>query len=227
VWAAAVLGEALASLVALGWLRRLGVGMERPGSVRALALETPVFACSAVCATLYWRVDVLLLSWLRGVGEVGYYTAAYRVLDAAILLPQSLCQAWYPGLAAGAAQDGYGRWLMALTAPPALAIAVGASQVVVLLYGPGLEGAGPVLAVLIWTAIPYAWNRYRAYRLVASDRQTTDLAINLVLLAVNVALNLALIPRHGAMGAAVVTLATAVAYGAVQRACLRRGVAAA
>ena len=227
VLAAAVLGKALASLVALGWLRRLGVGMERPGSVRALALETPVFACSAVCATLYWRVDVLLLSWLRGVGEVGYYTAAYRVLDAAILLPQSLCQAWYPGLAAGAAQDGYGRWLMALTAPPALAIAVGASQLVVLLYGPGLEGAGPVLAVLIWTAIPYAWNRYRAYRLVASDRQTTDLAINLVLLAVNVALNLALIPRHGAMGAAVVTLATAVAYGAVQRACLRRGVAAA
>jgi len=199
--------------------------MERPESLRALAVEMPVFASSAVCATLYWRVDVFLLSWLRGVGEVGCYTAAYRVLDAAILLPQSLCQAWYPGLATGKAQDNSGRWLAILTAPPALAIAVGAGPLVGLLYGEGLEGAGPVLAVLIWTVVPYAWNRYQAYRLVAADRQTTDLAINLALLAVNVALNLALIPRHGAMGAALVTLATAVGYGAVQRSCLRRGVA--
>ncbi len=225
VLAAAVLGKALAGVVAAGWLGRLGVRMERPESLRALAAETPVFAGSAVCATLYWRVDVFLLSWLRGIGEVGRYTAAYRVLDAAILLPQSWCQAWYPRLATGAAPDGQHRWLLALTALPALAIALGARQAVTLLYGPGLEGAGPVLAVLIWTAVPYAWNRYQAYRLVAADRQTTDLAVNLVLLAVNVALNLALIPGHGAMGAAVVTLATAVGYGAVQRSCLRRGVA--
>jgi O-antigen/teichoic acid export membrane protein len=225
VLAAAVLGKVLASGVGWVWLGRVGVRMERPESLRALAVEMPVFACSAVCATLYWRVDVFLLSWLRGVGEVGCYTAAYRVLDAAILLPQSLCQAWYPRLATGAAPDGYGRWLLASTAPPAVAIAIGAGQLVTLLYGAGLEGAGPVLAVLIWTAVPYAWNRYQAYRLVAADRQTTDLAINLMLLAVNVALNLALIPRHGAMGAAVVTLATAVGYGAVQRSCLRRGAA--
>lgn len=225
VLAAAVLGKALACVVSWGWMEGLGVKLSRPESVHALAHEAPVFALSAVSATLYWRVDVFLLSWLRGVAEVGYYTAAYRVLDAAILLPQSLCQALYPRMAAGAAEDADRRWLWTLTAPLAVAVALGARPLVERLYGARLEAAAPVLAILIWTAVPYAWNRYQAYRLVAADRQTTDLAINLMLLLANVTLNLALIPRHGALGAAVVTLATAVLYGAVQRACLRRGAA--
>ncbi len=221
VLAAAVAGKWLSCAVSGVWLRRTGVRLDW-SAMRELALPAAVLALSAVSATLYWRVDVLLLSCLCGAAETGYYTAAYRLLDAAILLPQSLCQALFPRLAAGNAGQPPERWLLGLTLPAAALAAAGAGPILEVLYGPALRPAAPVLALLIWTAVPYAGNRYRACRLVAADRQRTDLSINLALLGVNVGANILLIPKWGAAGAAFVTLATAVLYGAAQSVCLRK-----
>ena len=219
VLAAAVAGRVAACAVSIVLLRRRGVRIcLRTGlaSLRSLAVQAPVFALSAVCATLYWRIDVFLLSHLRDVSEVGYYTAAYRILDLVILLPQSLCQAMYPQLAAGLRRAAPLWWLTLLTAPAAVVVTALASPVLRLLYGAEFLVAAPTLGILIWTAVPYAWNRYHACLLVSAGLQQADLAINASLLAVNVALNLALIPRYGPRGAAVVTLVTAICYGAAQ-----------
>jgi O-antigen/teichoic acid export membrane protein len=227
VLGAAVAGRLAACGIALHWLRRLGVSAGFPrdtGLARKLASEAPVFALSAICATLYWRIDVFLLTQLKGVAEVGLYTAAYRVLDLAILLPQSLCQALFPHLAARGGQDGEAaiRWLLVLTAPVALGATLAPARLLEQLYGPGFQAAVPLLVPLVWTALPYAWNRYYATILIARGRQRTDLAINAGLLALNVALNLALIPPLGARGAALVTLVTALLYTLAQRIALRR-----
>jgi len=231
VLAAAVAGRVLACLISIAWLRRLGVSRAlRPnlGALRMMVSQAPVFALSAVCATLYWRIDVFLLSKLRTLTEVGLYTAAYRVLDLAILLPQSLCHALFPGMAADPAGEAARRaralaWLGLLTIPVALAVTAVAFPLLGLLFGSAIAPAAPTLSILIWTAVPYAWSRYFAHLLVAAGRQRTDLAINAAILAVNTGMNLAAIPRHGGKGAAVVTLATALLYGAAQFACLRRG----
>ena len=225
--AAAVAGKWLACAVSAGWLWRTGVRLKAGPGALELAAPAAVLALSAVSATLYWRVDVFLLSYLRGAAETGYYTAAYRLLDAAILLPQSLCQALFPRLAAGTSDRRPEKWLLGLTLTVAAPLALAAGPVIEALYGAALRPAAPVLALLIWTAAPYAGNRYRAYRLVAEDRQRTDLGINLALLGVNAAANLLLIPRWGAAGAALVTLGTAILYGAVQSVCLRRAAATA
>ncbi len=234
VLAAAVAGRAVACAVSIVLLRRRGVRLSVRAdlaSIRSLAAQAPVFALSSLCATLYWRVDVLLLSRLRDVSEVGQYTAAYRILDVAILLPQSLCQALYPRLAGGPQGRATGvpeyraaalRWLVLLTAPLALAVSALAGPLLALLYGQSFSTAAPLLVVLIWTAVPYAWSRYHACLLVATDRQRADLAINAALLVLNVALNLTLIPRYGARGAAAVTLVTALVYSGAQFSYLRR-----
>jgi len=226
VLAAAVAGRAAACALSIALLRGLGVQLTARADFavpRRLARAAPVFALSGVCAALYWRIDLLLLARLRGLAEVGHYSAAYRILDLAILAPQSLCHSLFPRLASGRAPDTDPlRWLFLLTAPVAAAVTATAGPLLRLLYGPGFEPASPVLSVLIWTALPYAWNRYYACVLVAAGRQRADLAINASLLAVTVLLNLAFIPRFGATGAAVVTLATALLYGAAQRAYLQR-----
>lgn len=230
VLAAAVAGKFAACAVLLARVARRGValslGQVDRASLRSLAARAPVFALSAVCATLYWRIDVFVLARLRGIAEVGYYTAAYRILDLAVLLPQSLCQAVFPRIAADAAGEAGRRGsvlrsLLLLTAPAAVVVALLARPLLRLLYGADFALAAPVLALLIWTSLPYAWNRYHACVLVATERQDVDLSINAGLLAANVALNLVLIPRHGAMGAAFVTLATALLYAAAQWLCLR------
>ena len=229
VLGAAVAGRLAACAISIALLRRLGVRLPlriEMAALRFLMVEAPVFALSAICATLYWRIDVFLLARFRGLREVGYYTAAYRILDLAILLPQSLCHSLYPGLAAErcgerSPQAAALGWLSLLTAPAALVVTILAGPLLGRLYGPGFVTAAPMLAILIWTALPYAWNRYQAYVLVAADRQRADLAINAGLLAVNVASNLVLIPRYGGLGAAAVTLGTALLYGAVQFSLLR------
>ncbi len=230
VLAAAVAGKLAASGLSLWWLRRLGVRVAFPADwacLRRLAGQTPVFALSSICATLYWRIDVFLLSRLRGMAEVGCYTAAYRVLEMAILPSQALSQAALPRLASQAAQASLPvppaplGWLAVLTAPAALGVTALAGPLLQALYGEGFAAAAPALAILIWTALPYGWYRYQAAVLVAAGRQRVDLGINAALLVLNVGLNIVLIPRYGAAGAAAVTLVTALVYGAAQRICLR------
>ncbi len=230
VLAAAVAGKGAACAVSWVLLRRRGVRISLAGdraSLRSLAAQAPVFTLRAACATLYWRIDVFLLAHFRPVAEVGYYTAAYRLLDVAVLLPQSLCLALFPRLAGDRAGEPRWRpaalsWLLLLTAPLALVVSLLARPLLAALYGSGLAIAAPLLSILIWTVAPYAWNRYHAYLLVAADQQHVDLAINAAMLALNIALNLVLIPRYGALGAALVTLATALVYGAAQLAWLKR-----
>ena len=229
VLAAAVVGKGAACAVSWGILRWRGIRVSLSGdraSLRSLAAEAPIFTLRAACATLYWRIDVFLLAHFRPVAEVGRYTAAYRLLDVAVLFPQSLCLALFPRVAADRAGEPGWRaealfWLLLLTAPAALVVSILARPLLALLYGPELAIAAPLLSILIWTVAPYAWNRYHAYLLVAADHQRVDLAINAAMLMLNVALNLALIPHHGAFGAALVTLSTAVVYGATQLAWLK------
>ncbi|HZS50107.1 MAG TPA: flippase [Bryobacterales bacterium] len=224
VLAAAVAGRVAACGLSFVLLRRRGILVTwtaNVGSARKLAAQTPVFALSSVCATLYWRADIFLLSRLRPLSEVGCYAAAYRILDMAILPPQSLCQALYPRIARDSQTAATGRnpallGLALVTIPLAAAVTCLAPALPRLLYGRAFWTAAPTLMILIWTTVPYAWNRYHANVLLAHDSQRADLLINVTLLALNIALNLILIPRYGANGAAAVTLASAILYGAAQ-----------
>ena len=45
---------------------------------------------------LYFRLDILLLSWMKGEEEVGLYGLGYRVIEALIVLPGFLMLALFP-----------------------------------------------------------------------------------------------------------------------------------
>jgi O-antigen/teichoic acid export membrane protein len=209
---------------------RLGWRVER-ALVRRLAAAAPTFLLIAIFATLFWRIDVFMLSRLGTVEDVGYYGAAWRLLELVMVVPQSFCLALYPQVADAArgdarALDGLAdvarRYLSAVSLPLAACATVVAGPVMALLYGAPFAAAAPTLAVLMWTLVPYGWVRYNAYVLVAADRQHVDLALNVAMAAANVALNLVWIPAYGPFGAALATLVTVCAYAGAQRWYLRR-----
>jgi O-antigen/teichoic acid export membrane protein len=234
VIAAAVVGRVVAALVSVRLLAGVGVpirlGFDRP-VLRMLGREAPTFLMTAVFATLYWRIDIFMLSEMRPVEDVGLYGAAWRLLEIAIIVPQSFCYALYPRLASvlreapgvpsrlGSAAT---RYLFAASLPVAVAITILAEPILVTLYGVPFAVARGTLVTLIWTLVPYGWVRYHAYVLVAAGRQRVDLALNVLMAAVNVALNLMLIPAYSHLGAAIATLASVCAYAAAQRLYLRR-----
>jgi O-antigen/teichoic acid export membrane protein len=223
-----IVGRVAACMVAARLLRGEGYAprwqRDRDTAMRLLKLA-PTFVLITVFASLYWRIDIVMLSKLQPISEVGYYSAAYRVFDLAMVVPYSLCLALYPNVAAAVESDNgmlavLGRstirYLVALTLPAAICMSVFSGPILQLLYGPGFADAIPTLSVLMWTLVFYGVVRYHAYVLVAANCQRVDLWLNIVMSMVNIALNFVLIPRYSHLGAALATLVSILAYGVIQ-----------
>lgn len=229
----AVAGRCLAAIVNGVLLRFAGVhfrwSWDRE-TVRKLLALAPVFLATAVFAAIHSRIDVVMLSKLRPIADVGYYGAAWRLLEFGKVVPQSLCLAIYPQVAFLLANDPARlaliarttmRYLMALALPIAAGGTLFASYFLTTIYGPEFSAATWTLSVLLWSLIPFSITRYHAYVLVAAEKQRADLLLNIAIAAVNIALNLILIPRYGHLGAAIATLAALVLYATIQQTYLR------
>lgn len=228
VIALAVIGRIVASVVAVVLLRSLGVRVffgRDAQMLRKLLASAPTFVSIAIFSTLYWRIDVFMLSKMGTVEDVGRYGAAWRLLELALVVPQSFCLALYPQVAAAVRSDRAElarlgrmamRYLAAASLPIATWVTVMGDDVMGLLYGPAFRDTGSTLTILVWTLVPYGWVRYHAYVLVGANLQRIDLAMNVALTAVNVALNLYLIPAYGPWGAGLATLVSMMVYAVAQ-----------
>jgi O-antigen/teichoic acid export membrane protein len=181
--------------------------------------ESYPFALTALAATLYARVDLLLLGLWQGEVAVGLYGAAYRLWEAIGLLPASLLDAMFPELSrlAGSA-DGHpklrslfrrvGRVMLVSGILLAVASALGATMLISLVYGATGDYALVTFPFrLLVCGIPamflYLLSGHTLYAL-GKQRQVTVVMIAVGLL--NVSLNLIVIPRWGLAGAATIAL---------------------
>lgn len=171
-----------------------------------------------VASTLYMRFDIVMLAAMKGDGEVGIYGAATRLSEAWYFIPMALMGALQPVLFQLHATDP-ARFRERLRQTytglgfMSLLIAVFVSFIAVWLctslFGPKYAQAGEVLAVHIWAAIPVFLGVVSTSFLVAENHGRIAMYRTIMGLAVNVVLNLLLIPHYGAYGAA---LSTLVAY---------------
>ena len=84
------------------------------------------------------------------------------------------------------------------------------------LYGPHFAPAARVLSIQIWAGVTVAMSFVHSRWLLAEGLQRYSLVYTALGACVNVSLNLLLIPRFGAQGAAWATLATQVGLLPVQ-----------
>jgi O-antigen/teichoic acid export membrane protein len=172
------------------------------------------FALGAWMWMAYFRVDVLMLQRLSTPAAVGLYSAAYRVIEALLLVPRTVVGVTYPAASAAWREGTLTRALLArpgkLLALVSLAAAGGlwalAPETLTFLFGRSfVDGAG-ALRVLALTLPVLFLNQYLGMLLPATHRQNAWVALLGAALAVNVASNLVLIPRLGIVGAAASTL---------------------
>lgn len=221
VWVALleiVLGSALSLLAfrlkampSLSW--RFDLGEAR----RLLAASWPLLF-SGLAVMVYMKVDVVMLTQLRGERETGLYAAALRLSEVWYTIPMAIHASVAPAILAArqASEELYyrrleqlTRLLVALAFVMALPIALLASPVVNVLYGPSFSAAAPVLAVHIWAALFVFMGIAQSPWDVAEDLTRLALGRTVGGAVVNVLLNLWLIPGLGALGAAI---ATAISY---------------
>jgi O-antigen/teichoic acid export membrane protein len=210
---AAVITQRRWAKLKLRWNRELLVKLLRSGLPFALAF---------VLSTIYFRIDVVILKSLRGNDQVAYYNAAYKFLDGLSFVPQAAMNAVFPVLAVihlrgrEPMRDAYTRafrLLAALGMPVAVACVVLAPQIIHITRVP-FDQSIPSLRILGASLLLIFVNNSFIFALGAMDKQLTFALLAGLSIAVNVTLNLVMIPRFayadGYLAASWATLITEV-----------------
>ncbi len=181
-------------------------------ALRDLTRRLPTFAALYAAAMVYLKVDMVLLSVLRDQAEVGVYSAAYRLLEVASLLPATAASIVYPAFARLREEDPAKladlatralTLLYVATLPILLSLSFGAEGIVALLFpNAAFRGTVWVLRILPWTLVPYAADVILGHVMLAAERQRDDLRFVALGISAGVATNLLLVPALGATGAA-------------------------
>lgn len=196
----------------------------------ALLRQVPTVGFIPILNALYWRTDTLLLTWLKGTVDVGYYGACTRILDVTRTLPQAYGRAVYPVLAkVGSEAPEEFRAICrrsivgvaAATVPVCLCLWLASAWIVAVLFGPAMAPAIVGMQIVVWVMVPYAISSTTSQILFATGNQLLDLTVNAIAVATSVALNLILIPRIGFVGAATTAVCVMSLHSVLQYAFVR------
>lgn len=173
---------------------------------------------------LLFRSDILILDGLTTTAAVGLYSLAVNLADLTRLVTDAIAQIALPRQL-GTDDRGAAAATLAvtrLTAVAALAsvaaMCVAAPPLIPLVYGASFAGSVPSLLALAPGLLALGATRPLGAYLLRLDRPMLASAMSVAALAVNVALNFALVPLYGIVGSAV---ASSVAYAGL--ACLQAG----
>ena len=184
--------------------------------VRPLLHDALPILGTAVLATLTMRLDQMMLAKFSTLDEVGYYAAATRFSEIWWSVPGILMQVAGPLVLFGEhdAQRRnhrlaglYAVLIAAACLAAGLTIAV-APLAVHWLFGARFASAVPVLTIHVLTAVVVFADAPSIQELIRRGEQRILLWKGVVTLATNAALNFWLIPRYGAIGASIATVAS-------------------
>lgn len=183
-------------------------------SARELIGPALSFAMIDASVMLFWRADILMLSKLATVAMAGLYAAATRFLAIFAMLPAIFAQTHLPRIARAIKTKSLDqtdlenrvRLLFLLVTPAAGGIFIFAEPSLRLLFGASFIEAKPALQVHMITLLLLTVDMVLSTIYEAAGYQRNQMFIATGGLAVNIALNVLLIPLYGYMGAAVATL---------------------
>jgi O-antigen/teichoic acid export membrane protein len=176
-------------------------------------------------ATLFFKVDVPLLQALQGPTVVGYYSTAYKWIDALNIIPAYSTMALFPVMSRQAMEDKAAlmrstrfaiKFLVMLALPIAVMTTFLAPFLVLVLGGQAyLPHAAIALQIMIWS-IPFGWiNSIVNYILIALGQQSKLTRAFVVGLSFNIIANIILIPYFSYVAAAFVTILSELVEGLV------------
>lgn len=182
---------------------------------RALLKKSCHFILPGLMVAVYGQTDKLMLKHMAGSEELGYYSTAVSVCGAWCFVLGAIIQSMHPPIMEAFDRDRAeferkNRRLYALVFYLSAAVSLGltllGSTAVKLLYGQAYLPAAKPLRILTWyTGFSYLGVAREAW-VVCMERQKDLKYIYVLSALVNVAMNLLLIPRWGASGAALASL---------------------
>ncbi len=196
---------------------RLWWGFDGPLARYFLKQAVPVMLYLGF-SNLNTRLDVLLVSLLRGDAEVGLYTSATRLVLPLTLFSMAITMSLYPVYSRAYRRDSHlfeivlrtgTKLLVALGVGLGFGLFFNAQWIYQFLYRPEYAGAVEAFRLLVIAVAFIFLTFYFVEVLIGTGHQHLATVTMILVLAANVGLNLMLIRRFGFIGAAYTRLATA------------------
>lgn len=182
---------------------------------RELLSESWLLILSGVGATIYFKIDQVMIGEMLGAESVGVYAAAARLSEAGYFIPTLIATAAFPTLLRTRGADGreYRRLLQSgydalawLGIFVAIVLSLGSGPLIRTLYGPPFAEAAGVLAIHTWAAIFIFMRALLSKWLIAEKLLVFSVVTHIAGALTNVVLNLVMIPSLGIRGAAWATV---------------------
>jgi len=185
------------------------------------------FLLAGVFVSVYFRIDVTMMSKMAPTSLPGVYTAvsrdsaAYNVLDGISSVPIAAIAALLPVAIIFRKESGEklldlfrtsSRYLTYLSIPMAVGVSMLAEKIVLLIYKDAYINSVPAMIILSWTIIPLSINYVMGTMMVAVQKEKEVVAVLMGNVIINIILNIFLIPRLSLYGAAMTTVLTEVFY---------------
>ena len=175
------------------------------------------FAIGGLLSTLYYSVDMIMLTPMVGNYATGIYNATYRLISILTLFYGVYTAVIFPVMSRMFKNDKKmlsisfeisTRYLMLIIIPIAVATQFYSTDIVVLFFGSEYVDASTPLSILIWTVCLVFFNASIATLLNASFKEMVVTKLNFIAVIFNIVLNLFMIPKYSYNGAAITTVLT-------------------
>jgi PST family polysaccharide transporter len=170
---------------------------------------------SGIAITLNMKIDQVMLGFMADDTEVGVYSVAVRISEVWYFMIGIALASVFPYLTKNHSdktptlsrkwEQAY-RLMFWLSFGFAVAISLLAAPLIEFLFGPDYEMAAIVLAIHVWAGINVAIGSVWSKWILLENKTKIGLYAQLIAAFLNIVFNIALIPRFGAVGAAIATL---------------------
>lgn len=183
-----------------------------PRQILAFLREAAPMAIVASIGIIYARLGLLALSKLGDDRAVALYNVPLTIVELTFIVPGAVATAFYPLLTRQLAVDRADaersfdlvmRLFVLGSVPIALVLGLGGTDLISVVFGDAYAESGEILAVLAASVVLNFFNYLAWYALLAARREARRIPAIAAGLVLNAVLCVVLIPRHGAIGAAI------------------------
>jgi len=195
-------------------------------------IKTYPIGLSLIIGELYYIVDTVLLKFFKGAEEIGYYNSATKIIFMINAVAGIFASAVFPRLAASF-KDSLESFRVNLaqtikvatsvSLPVVLTGTLTSNHIIRLFYGENYVSGAIALQILVWMSAIYWLSIILFNVLIVINQQRKQFVIMTIGVALNIILNLLLIPFMGLIGASIASVSgfavmLALAYFEINRA---------
>ncbi|MCQ2973122.1 MAG: flippase [archaeon] len=173
------------------------------------------FALTSIFYTIYYQIDIVMLTKMVGSYTTGLYNASYKLINVLTSFYGIYSVVIFPVMSKffhseknllKLSYEKSIKYLLLFSLPAAFGMSFYATDIINFIYGSQYAGADVILQILVWTVVLIFVNGATANLLNASHQEISVTRIYLLAAIFNAVLNLFLIPSCSYVGASSATV---------------------